>query len=118
VSEEALRCAYRWGVRGAGAVTLLVYGGLWLGGAAFDDLVATTLALAFLCLTPGALILGWGESGMSEVSAASEMGVTFDADTRQRAVISPGSTLVPLGFFLTSIGVQGILVTALVGLLR
>jgi len=97
---------------------LLVYGGLWLGGATFDDLVATMLALAVLCLTPGAVILGWGESGMSEVSAASEMGVTFDADTRQRAVISPGSTLVPLGFFLTSIGVQGILVTALVGLLR
>ncbi|ELZ23762.1 hypothetical protein C475_14163 [Halosimplex carlsbadense 2-9-1] len=117
MTDEALRCAYRWGVRGAGAVTLVVYGGLWLGGATYDDLVGTTLALAFVCLTPGAVILGWGESGMSELGAASEMGVILDADTRQRAVVSPGSRLVPLGFFLTGIGVQGILVTALVGLL-
>ncbi|QPV62988.1 hypothetical protein I7X12_20130 [Halosimplex litoreum] len=117
MSDEVLRCAYRWGVRGAGAVTLLVYGGLWLGGATHDDLVATTLALAFLCLSPGALILGWGESGTSEVGAASEMGVTLDADTRQRAVVSTGSRLVPLGFFLTGVGVQGVVVTALVGLI-
>ncbi|WP_135363374.1 hypothetical protein [Halosimplex halophilum] len=117
MSDDALRCAYRWGVRTAGAVTLLVYGGLWLGGATYDDVVATTLGLAFVCLTPGAVILGWGESGMAEVGAASNAGVTLDADTRQRATASLGSALVPLGFLLTGIGVQAILLTALVGLL-
>jgi len=55
---------------------------------------------------------------MNEVGAASEIGVTLDADTRQRATVSLGSTLVPPGFPLTGTGVQGALVTALVGLLR
>ncbi|WP_459193922.1 hypothetical protein [Halosimplex sp. J119] len=114
MSDAVLRCAYRWGVRTAGVLTLGLYGALWLGGAGAGDFVDVTIVLAFICLSPGCLILGWVESGMTTVSSAAEMGVVLDADSRQRAGASTPSRLVPLGFLLTGIGVQAIALTVLV----
>jgi hypothetical protein len=114
VSDAVVRCAYRWGVRTAGVLTLGLYGVLWLGGAGGDAFVGVAIVLALCCLSPGCLILGWVDSGMATVSSAAEMGVVLDADSRQRAGASIGSRFVPLGFLLTGLGVQGIALTALI----
>ncbi|WP_436924634.1 hypothetical protein [Halosimplex amylolyticum] len=118
MTDSVRRCAYLWGVRTAGIVTFVLYGALWLGGASGEDFVDLTILLALVCLSPGCLVLGWVESGVSIVSSASEMGVVLDADARRRAGDSTGSRLVPLGFLLTGIGVQGILLTAFVTIVR
>jgi hypothetical protein len=112
--DGALRCVYVWGVGTAGILALIIYGALWASGAGQDDFVTATIVLAFVSLSPGCLILGWGESGMEEIEAASEAGVVLGADTRRRATASLGSTLLPLGFVLTGVGIYGILITALV----
>lgn len=114
MSDAVLRCAYRWGVRTAGVVTLALYAGVWLNGGGAGDFVDLTILLAFVCLSPGCLILGWVDAGMPTVSSAAEMGVVLDADSRQRAGASTGSPFVPLGFLLTGIGLQGIALAALV----
>jgi len=109
-----LRIGIRWGLVGPALGTLVLYGALWLAGVEF---VPVTILLAFVCLSPGCLILGWQDAGTGALTGASSSGTVLDAETRQSAGSSMPGRVVPLGFFLTGVGVYAIVITALTALL-